>query len=209
MQKGTDPSGLLPGPSLGSPTHVASHHPQACLPACLPPASSSNWQSLTLMGEHGWAASLAGAASRAPAWETREGWCRASRASVPVSGSPFCVQRSSCRASGGEASFLAPTLLPASKGAAWEMQQGCPACLPACTLPLSSFPPAMESTSRLLSCASCCTYQEAFACSWLLHAISTSAGERPSASSAHWVLFPYLPPRTSSCDLQFVSGALR
>lgn len=32
------------------------------LPAYLLPAPSSNWQSLTLMGEHGWAAGLAGAA---------------------------------------------------------------------------------------------------------------------------------------------------
>lgn len=132
---------------------------------------------------------------------------RARHASVLVSGSPCCVQWSSCGAFGGRASFLTPTLLPTSKGEAWEMQQGCPACLHPSPLLL----PASDGEHQLPaeSCLPHCTYQEAFACSWLLDAISTSAGESPSASSAHWVLLPCLLPRTSCCDLQLLSSALR
>lgn len=66
------------------------------LPACFPPPPSSNWQSLTCMGEHGWATGPSRSSPPGPCVGDEGGWRRASRASVLVSGSSFCVQQSNC-----------------------------------------------------------------------------------------------------------------
>lgn len=123
----------------------------SALPAYLPPAPSSDWQSLTLMGEYGWAAGLAGAAPWAPVWEMSGAgaehamqacWCLAH----PVVSSGAAVEPSEV----GPLSSPQPCCLHQR-----EKPGKCSrAVLPACTLLLSSCLPAMESTSCLLSRAS-------------------------------------------------------